>query len=47
MTLEERFSAMILSVQNSQTLDDEEKAYIIEMLADQLAIEVQCREHFQ
>lgn len=43
-TLEEKFSAMIVGVANSQTLEQDEKDYIIEMLSDQLEIEVQCRD---
>jgi hypothetical protein len=44
MSLEERFSQMILGVVNSQTLEQDEKDYIIEMLSEQLALEVMCRD---
>lgn len=46
MTLEERFPQMILGVHNAQTLEQNEKDYIIEFLIDQLAIETECRDYF-
>lgn len=40
--LTDHFTSMILGVQNSENLRETEKAYIVEMLHDQLKIELQC-----
>lgn len=43
--LTERFSTMILGVRNSDSLLQNEKEYIIELLQDQLSVELICLEY--
>ncbi len=46
-SITDNFGLMILGVQNATTLDDKQKAYIIELLQDQLEVELHTLMHLE